>query len=132
MARISTDGFELLYKEETFEAIGICMDVHRTLGHGFLEIVYKDAMEFEMVKRSIRFDREKEYKIEYKGIILAHKFYADFVVNSKIILEVKAAEGGIADAQLAQCLNYLKASGCKIGLIVNFGRSRLEYRRLIL
>ncbi len=122
---------EFLFKEETYEIIGICMDVHRTLGHGFLEIVYKDAIEIEVRKKELQYNREKEYKIEYKGIVLPHKFYADFVLFHNIILEIKAAEGGIADDQVAQTLNYLKASGCKIGLLVNFGRSKLEYKRLI-
>ena len=70
------------------------MDVHRTLGHGFLEIVYKDAIEFELEKRNLSYEREKQYKIEYKGSILPHKFYADFVINDKIILEVKGGWHG--------------------------------------
>ncbi len=122
---------EFHFKEETYEIIGICMDVHRTLGHGFLEIVYKDAIELEVRRKELPYTREKEYKIEYKGTILPHKFFADFVLFDKIILEVKAAEGGIADDQIAQTLNYLKVSGCKIGLLVNFGRSKLEHKRLI-
>src|SRR6478609_3828205 len=129
---MSTDlKSEFLFKEETYEIIGICMDVHRTLGHGFLEIVYKDAIEFDVRKKGLPYNREKEYTIEYKGIILPHKFFADFVLFDKIILEIKAAEGGLADDQIAQTINYLKASGCKIGLLVNFGRSKLEYKRLI-
>ena len=129
---MSTDlKSEFLFKEETYEIIGICMDVHRTLGHGFLEIVYKDAIEFEVRKKGLPYNREKEYTIEYKGIILPHKFFADFVLFDKIILEIKAAEGGLADDQIAQTINYLKASGCKIGLLVNFGHSKLEYKRLI-
>ena len=122
---------KLILKNDTYKAIGICMDVHRTLGHGFLEIVYKDAIEFELNKKQLFYDREREYQIEYKGKILPHKFYADFVLNDKIILEVKSAEGGLADEQIAQTINYLKVSGCKIGLLVNFGRSKLEYKRLI-
>jgi GxxExxY protein len=107
------------------------MDVHRTLGHGFLEIVYKDAIELEVRKKEIPYSREREFKIDYKGTILPHKFYADFVLFDKIILKVKAAQGGLADDQIAQTLNYLKVSVCKIGLLVNFVRSRLEYKRLI-
>ena len=133
MTLIATDDSEseFLYKDETYAVIGICMEVHRTLGHGFLEIVYKDAIEYEIGKRNLSYYRKKEYKIEYKGIILPHKFHADFAIENKIILEVKAAEGGLADDQVAQTINYLKASGCRIGLLVNFGRCRLEYRRLI-
>jgi GxxExxY protein len=113
------------------EIIGICMAVHQTQGHGFSEIVYKDAVELELTRKKIKFEREKEFKIDYKGVILPHRYYADFLVYGKIILEIKAAEGGLANAQLAQTLNYLRASGCRIGLFVNFGRLKLEYRRLI-
>ena len=67
------------------------MDVHKTLGRGFLEIVYKDAIEYEFRNQNILFEREKEYPINYKGKILSHKFYADFVVYDKIILEIKAS-----------------------------------------
>ena len=107
------------------------MEVHRILGHGFLEIVYKDAIEYETQRKQLVYSREREYVIQYKDVILPHKFYADFVLFDKIILEVKAAEAGISDAFISRMLNYLKASKCKIGLIVNFGRSRLEYKRLI-
>lgn len=122
---------ELLFREETYETIGICMAVHQTLGHGFLEIVYKDAVELELTRKRIKYEREKAFKIDYKGVILPHHFYADFLINDKIILEIKAAEGGLANEQLAQTLNYLRASGCRIGLLVNFGRYKLEYKRLI-
>lgn len=107
------------------------MAVHRELGHGFLEIVYKDAIEYELRTKAITYEREKEYNISYKGVVLPHRFFADFVVMDQIILEVKAAEGGLAEAHLAQTLNYLKASGCKLGILVNFGRQSLEYKRLV-
>lgn len=107
------------------------MAVHRELGHGFLEIVYKDAIEYEFGVKAIAYEREREYNISYKGVVLPHRFFADFVVMDKIILEVKAAEGGLAEAHLAQTLNYLKASGCKLGILVNFGRQSLEYKRLV-
>lgn len=67
-------------QDETYLLNGIAMEIHRTLGRGFLEIVYKDALEFELRKREILFEREKEYSVEYKGSVLPHKFYADFVV----------------------------------------------------
>jgi GxxExxY protein len=122
---------DLILREECFQIIGACMAVHRELGHGFLEIVYKDAIEYELKSKAIAYEREKEYKITYKEIVLPHKFFADFVVMGKIILEVKAAEGGLGEAYLAQTLNYLKASGCKLGILVNFGRQSLEYKRLV-
>lgn len=118
-------------KEETYKIIGVCMEVHNTLGAGFLEIVYKDALELEFKKAGIDFEREKEYLVNYKGTILPHKFYADFVVFDEIILEVKGVKT-IADEHIAQTLNYLKVSKNKIGLIVNFGELKLNYKRLIL
>ena len=122
---------ELIYKEEFYKIIGICMEVHRLLGRGFLEIIYKDALEYEFKKNNITFEREKEYKIPYKEIILQHMYYADFVVFDKIILEVKAING-IIDEFIKQTLNYLSASNNKLGIIVNFGEDSLKYKRLVL
>ena len=122
---------EIIYKEESFRIIGLCMEVHNNLGKGFLEIVYKDALEYEFRKNNIPFEREKEYIVNYKDIILPHKFYADFVVFDKIILEVKGM-AGIADEHIAQTLNYLKVSSLKLGLIVNFGELSLQYKRVVL
>ncbi len=121
---------QLFLKQETHQIIGVCMEVHRNLGHGFLEIVYKDALQYEFSKRDIPFEREKEYIIDYKGIKLPHRFYADFVAFDQVILEVKAVEG-IADEFIAQCINYLRVSGKKVGLIVNFGRKSLVWKRLV-
>jgi len=122
---------DLIYQQETYDIIGICMEVHKFLGHGFREIVYKDAIEVEADLRNIAFCREKEFCINYKGHTLKHTYNADFVVFDKIILEIKATENGLADDTICQTINYLKASGCKVGLIANFGRSKLEYKRLI-
>jgi GxxExxY protein len=121
---------DLLYKDEVYKIIGICFEVHNNLGAGFLEIVYKDALEYEFKKFKISFEREVEYEVNYKGIILPHKFYADFVVDDKIILEVKAIRE-IADEHIAQTINYLKVSENRIGLLVNFGEPKLNYKRLI-
>ena len=107
------------------------MEVHNNLGPGFLEIVYKDALEYEFKKANIPFQREKEYEVNYKGIILPHKFYADFVLFDKIILEIKAVSG-ITDEFIAQCINYLKVSGNKLALLVNFGELSLKYKRIVL
>ncbi len=106
------------------------MEVHNNLGAGFLEIVYKDALEYEFRKAGVPYEREKMYEVNYKGIILPHKFYADFVVFDKIILEVKA-KSGITDEFLAQAINYLKVSNNKLALIVNFGELRLNYKRIL-
>lgn len=106
------------------------MEVHNQLGHGFLEGVYGDALMVEFEDRKIRFEREVEFEIYYKGIVLEHTYLADFVIEEKIILEIKAAKA-LANEHVAQTLNYLKVSGCKIGLLVNFGQEMLEYKRLI-
>jgi GxxExxY protein len=121
---------ELIYKEESYKIIGLCMEVHRELGHGFLEIVYKDALELLFRQNNITYEREKEYNVVFKGVLLPHNFYADFVVFDKIILEVKSASG-LADDHIVRTINYLKTSGNKLGLLVNFGRLQLEYKRLV-
>ncbi len=118
-------------QNETYEIIGFCMEVHRNLGHGFLEIVYKDALEIEFKKKNILYEREKEYEVEYKGAILPHKFYADFIVFENVILEIKATKG-IAEEHYVQVINYLAVSKCKIGLLVNFGEPSLYSKRIIL
>ena len=122
---------DLILKDESYKIIGVCMEVHNNLGAGFLEIVYKDAVEFEFRRAGILYEREKEYVVNYKGVMLPHKFYADFVVFDQIILEVKGMSG-IADEFIAQALNYLKVSGNRLALIVNFGEIKLNHRRVVL
>jgi len=121
---------DIIYKTESYKIIGICMEVHNNLGPGFLEIVYKDALEYEFRRAGIPFNREKEYAVNYKGTILPHKFYADFIAFDKIILEVKAVSE-INDKYIAQSINYLSVSGCKLSLIVNFGEMQLSYKRIV-
>lgn len=121
---------ELVYKEESYSIIGLCMEVHNQLGHGFSEIVYKDALEFEFSENGIVYEREKEYPVFYKGNLLKHKFYADFVVFDKIILEVKCVKS-IADEHESQAINYLKVSDNRLALIVNFARGKMEHKRII-
>ena len=120
----------LYREEETFKIIGICMEVHRNLGLGLLEVVYKDALEIEFKANNIPFEREKEFSIEYKGIILPHKFYADFIVNEDIVLEVKAVKE-FSGEHTAQVLNYMKLSNSEIGLLVNFQNKSLQHKRLV-
>ncbi len=122
----------LIHEDISYKIIGACMKVHNFLGHGFLEIVYKDAIQIEFAKNSTIYMREKEFDINYKGIILPHKFYADFFVMDSAIIEVKASKDGISNDFIAQTLNYMKVSGCSLGLIINFGKSSLEYKRLVL
>lgn len=120
----------ILHKEESYQIIGSCYEVHNQLGAGFLEIVYKDALQFEFKNLTIPYSREKEYLVHYKGVILPHKFYADFVVFDSIILEVKCV-ARITDEHIAQCINYLKVSGNQLALLVNFGELKLTYKRIV-
>ncbi|HBX52827.1 MAG: NADH:ubiquinone oxidoreductase [Bacteroidetes bacterium RIFOXYA12_FULL_35_11] len=121
----------IIYKEEAYQIIGICMEVHRILGKGHSEVVYKDALEYEFQKNNIEYSREKQYKIKYKDILLPHYYNADFVVFDKIILEIKAIEL-LTDSHLKQTLNYLAASRLNLGLLVNFGQDSLIHKRVIL
>lgn len=121
---------EIILKEESYRIVGICMEVHRELGMGFKEIVYKDAMEYEFEKNKIPFRREKKYEITYKGIILPHSYCADFIVYESIILEVKAASM-IVNGFVKQTINYLKASGLKLGIIANFGEQSFISKRVV-
>lgn len=106
------------------------MEIHNTLGHGFSEIVYKDAMEVVLTQENMEYEREKEYDVLFRGVILPHKFYADFVIFNKIILVLKCVTH-LTDEHISQTINYLKVSENKLALLVNFGRGKLEYKRLV-
>jgi len=122
---------ELLYKDESYDIVGVLFEVYNNLGSGFSEIVYKDAIEYEFRNRNIKFEREKEYSVTYKDTILSHKFYADFIVNDKIILEIKCAKA-IDDKHISQCLNYLKVSKNKLAILANFNKDYLQHKRIVL
>jgi len=122
---------ELLYKEEIYQLVGSCLEIHRELGKGHDEIIYKDALVVELSRAGIPFSREKSYEISYKGVILPHFYYADFVVWDKILLETKAVES-LTDSHVKQVLNYLAASKLRLGLLVNFGGDSLEWKRVVL
>ena len=117
--------------EESYKIIGLCMEVHRILGKGHSEIVYKDALEYEFNTNSIPYQREKEYLIQYKDIILPRRYFADFVVFDEIIFEVKAISQ-LTNGDVKQTLNYLASSKNKLGLLVNFGEDSLKYKRILL
>ncbi len=121
----------IILKEESYQLIGVCMEVHREPGMGFKEIVYKDALEYEFKTRNIPYNREKEHKIGYKDIILLHRYRADFIVYGSIILEVKATYQ-IVNGFVKQTINYLKASGLQLGIIVNFGEPSFVSKRIVL
>lgn len=121
-----------IYKKETYQIIGLCMEVQTTLGYGFSEIIYKDALEYEFIVNELPHVREKEMQVTYKGQTLAHNFFADYLCYNNIIVEVKSTDKGISDEYVAQTLKYMRVSGCQVGLIINFGKRKLEYKRLVL
>ena len=121
---------EYIFKEESYKIVGILFEVHKNLGKGFSEIVYKDAIEYEFQEQHIPYEREKEFAVNYKNTTLKHKFYADFVVDDKIILEIKTVDC-FNNSHLNQFLNYLKVSNYKLAILANFNLTSLEYKRII-
>jgi len=117
----------ITYKQESYELIGVLFDVHNELGGGFLEAVYSDAIEYELKSRKIPFEREKRYQVNYKEIVLPHQYVADFVIYDKIILEIKSV-AALNDRHVAQCINYLKVSGNKLAILVNFEADKLMHQ----
>ena len=122
---------ELYKHEEYYKIIGLCMEVHKVLGGGLLEAVYKEALEIEFKNQGIPYEREKEFKIYYKETLLKKRFYTDFVVCNDIILEVKATKL-IIDENIVQTLNYLAITKNKLGIIANFSTRSLQQKRLVL
>lgn len=118
-------------KDETYRLIGLGMEVHRQLGKGYLEVVYKDALEREFTDGKIFYEREREFPIIYKGKPLPRHYYADFVINSLVLIEVKA-QPCLAVADVKQTLNYLARSKLNVGLIMNFGEPSFKFKRVIL
>jgi len=113
----------------TYSIIGAAMEVHRQLGRGFLESVYQEAMALEMTARGIPYQREIEIPVFYKNQRLNASFRADFLCFDTIIVELKALSN-ISGVEEAQLINYLKATGFEVGLLLNFGTASLEHRRL--
>lgn len=107
------------------------MEVHKELGHGFLEAVYQEALEIEFNIQDVPHEREKKLNLQYKGRPLKKKYYADFVCFNEIIVELKAIETLTPD-HIGQVLNYLKGTGFRLGLLINFGTKSLQYKRVIL
>ena len=121
---------DLLFKDESWQIIGAAMEVHKQLGCGFLEKVYQDALAIEFTDRCVPYAKEKHITIDYKGHIIDHEYFADFVCYNKIIVELKAARA-IDDKHRAQVINYLKATGMQLGLLINFGETSLKFERFI-
>lgn len=116
-------------KEETFAIIGAAMDVHKQLGFGFLEAVYQEALAIELTIRGIPFVQERSINITYKQHQLSKYYIADFLCFENIIIEIKALSE-LTNTHEAQVLNYLKATGLKVALLINFGEKSLKYKRI--
>jgi len=122
---------ELIHERETYVLIGAAMEVHNVLGCGFLEAVYQEALEIEFIDRGIPFLAQKELPVFYKGRKLNKVYIADFVAFDKIIVEIKALDQ-LTTRESAQLMNYLKATGLEVGLLLNFGAEKLVWDRKVL
>ena len=121
---------ELIHGDLVGEIVGAAFEVHNVLGYGFLEKVYENALLVELAKRGMRVDAEKQLKVKYKDAIVGD-YVADLIVDDKVIVELKA-EDTYNKQHEAQLLNYLKATGLKVGVLINFGRTKCEFKRLVM
>jgi GxxExxY protein len=117
--------------DKTYKILGACFTVANTLGHGFLENVYQEALAIEFAEQEIPFVKEQAIDIFYKEKKLCCKYFADFICYDSIIVELKALNI-IGGKERAQLMNYLKATNLSIGLLINFGSSKIQYHRVVL
>jgi len=121
---------KLIYEEETYAIIGACMQVHKSLGNGFLESVYQEALARELANRNIPFLTKPKVEVFYEGQKLNKFFVADFVCFEHIVLELKAT-AILTESMIAQTINYLKATHMELELLVNFGEKSLRWKRFV-
>jgi GxxExxY protein len=120
---------ELLHKDITEKVIGAAFEVHQVLGYGFLEKVYQRAMQVELQRQGIKAELERPIKVHYKGVIVGD-YVADMLVGDVVVVELKVAKEYNSEDE-AQLLNELKATGTKVGLLINFGRAKVQFKRLV-
>ena len=120
----------LIHKELSYKIVGLAMNVHSTLGYGFLEKVYENSLMILLSKEGIRAEQQKGIKVIFENVIVG-EYFADIVINDQILLELKSVES-LVDAHRSQVLNYLKATGLKLGILINFGKTGLEHQRFVL
>jgi len=121
---------ELIHGAEVYKIVGAAMEVHNELGCGFLEAVYQEALELEFQYKKIPYKREAKLEVYYKEQLLKKHYEADFICFDNVIVELKALSALTSEHE-SQLLNYLKATGLKVGLLINFGAKRLEYKRMV-
>lgn len=120
----------LLHQELSGKVIGAAMEVHKTLGAGFLESVYEEALAHEMMWQEIPFEKQKALPVYYKGKQVK-EFFCDFWIDDKFLVEIKAVKS-LTTTEESQLMNYLKATGVKLGLLINFGEPSLKFKRIVL
>ena len=121
----------IVYPEESYRIMGACFEVYKEMGCGFLERVYQECLDIELALQDIPFKPQDKLKLSYKGRLLKQVYEPDFVCWEKIVVELKAVKA-FDDVHRAQVHNYLKATGYKLGLIVNFGHHpKVEYERIV-
>ena len=120
---------KLVHREVAEAIIGAAFEVHNHLGYGFLERVYQRALQVELVKHGHHAELEQKIRVQYKGVIVG-EYDADLVVDKKVIIEIKVAPQ-YSRADEAQLINELKATGFEVGMLINFGRTRVEYKRIV-
>ena len=130
MDKRKIESDKIVYRELSYKIVGIAMTVHNELGYGFLEKVYENAMMILFRRDGITTQQQYPIKVQFQGEIVGD-YYADILVEDKFILELKSTDQ-IVNVHKAQALNYLKATGIKLALILNFGKEKLEYERLVL
>lgn len=121
---------KLIFEKEVYNIVGAAMEVHTELGPGFLEAVYHEALCIILDEKQIPFEQEKDIQICFKNQHLTKKYRADILCYNEIIVEIKA-HSEITKYDIAQVINYLKATNCKLGVLINFGAHSLQYRRII-
>lgn len=121
---------EIIEKELSYKIIGVAMEVHRELGYGFLEKVYENAMLVLFEENKIKSVQQKDLEVIFHNKMIGH-YIADLVVEDKVIIELKVV-GAIKDIHKAQVVNYLKVTGLRLGIIINFGKDKLEFERVVL
>ena len=122
---------EIIYKQESYRIVGACFEVYRRMGNGFLEAVYQECLAIEFAKQEIPFEEKPRLWLEYRGQKLKHEYQPDFLCFDQIILEIKAVKR-LTDEHRAQVINYLKATGKQLGLLVNFGfHPKAEHERFV-